>query len=932
MTPLLIVLLPFVGLILPIILARHSHTAATVGALIPTTLSFGLLLSLAGDVFAGEVFVASWPWIETLGMNLSFRVDGLGMLFAILILGIGTLVVLYAHFYLSDSDPRGRFFGALLAFMGAMLGVVLAENVLLLAFFWEITSLSSFLLIAYWTHVPLARQGARMALAITGMGGLLLFAGLLLVGHIVGSYELSAILANGALIQGHDLYVPALILVLMGAFTKSAQFPFHFWLPNAMTAPTPVSAYLHSATMVKAGVFLLARMHPALSGTPEWFFIVTGAGLVTLTFAAYVALFKHDLKGLLAYSTISHLGLITVLFGFGTPMAALVGVFHILNHAAFKASLFMSVGIVDHETGTRDMGILGGLRHAMPITATLATLGAAAMAGIPGFNGFISKEMFFYESWKLPFIEQDWVVPVIVTVGGLLSMAYSVRLVIDTFFGEVGDTPAKPHDPPFGMWLPVALLVAVCVVVGVYPSIAEPIVNAAALATIGGVMPEGYEHLSLWHGFNAAVVMSLIAIFGGAAFFMLRHKLFALAERYWPNLRGKLVFEGLVDRVVDATRATTASLENGSLQRYVMLLIAFVVAAGALPFFLYDFAPGNLPATELEPVTLVVFGIFVASCLGVVAYHKRRLTAIVILSVVGLVVSLSFVKFSAPDLALTQLSVEVVTILLLLLALYVLPKETPSEGGFSLRKVRDGILATVAGLGTGWMSYMVMTRPQDSISMTHLEKAYYPVGGGTNVVNVTLVDIRGFDTMGEVAVLAMAGLGIFALLARLNPEHIHGVTRRVLDRYPVMLTSATRPLLSLILVMAVYIFMRGHYLPGGGFIAGLVATVALIIQYMASGQQWSSERMPVNFRIMAIIGVTIAVLSGATSLALGKPMMTMLVPLGEPGTVMTLYFDLGVFLGVVGAMMTILTSLGVLSRPASAETLAHSKETNPWKP
>ncbi|RAL20783.1 monovalent cation/H+ antiporter subunit A [Lujinxingia litoralis] len=934
MTPLLIVLLPFVGLLLPILLARQSHTAATVGALLPTTLSLGLLLSMAGDVFAGETFVAFWPWIETLGLNLSFRVDGLGMLFAILILGIGTLVVLYAHYYLSDDDPRGRFFGALLAFMGAMLGVVLSENVLLLAFFWEITSLSSFLLIAYWTHVPLARQGARMALAITGMGGLLLFAGMLLIGHIVGSYELSAILASASRIQSHALYLPALLLVLMGAFTKSAQFPFHFWLPNAMTAPTPVSAYLHSATMVKAGVFLLARMHPALSGTPEWFFLVTGAGLVTLTFAAYVALFKHDLKGLLAYSTISHLGLITTLFGFGTPMAALVGVFHIMNHAAFKASLFMSVGIVDHEAGTRDMRILGGLRHAMPITMTLATLGAAAMAGIPGFNGFLSKEMFFYESWKLPFLEQDWIVPVIVTVAGLLSMAYSVRLVIDTFFGEVGQTPAKPHDPPFGMWMPVAVLVTICVVIGVYPAAGEPLLNAAAMATIGGALPQGYDHIALWHGFNAAVVMSLIAIFGGAAFFTLRFKLFALAERYWPDLYGKRVFEGLVNRVVDATRATTVALDNGSLQRYIMLLIAVTVVAGAIPFFLFDFAPGNLPRTALEPVTLVIFGIFAAACIGVVVYHKQRLVALSILSVVGLSVSLFFVKFSAPDLALTQLSVEVVTIMLLLLALYVLPKETPSEGGFSLRKVRDGVLSTIAGLGTGWMSYMVMTRPQDSISMTHLEKAYYPVGGGKNVVNVTLVDIRGFDTMGEVSVLAMAGLGIYALLANVNPAFIEGVKSKVQDRFPVMLTSATRPLMSMILIVAVYIFFRGHYLPGGGFIAGLVATVALIIQYMASGQDWSNERMPINFRTMAVIGVLIAVASGASGLLVGKPFMTMLVPLfGEPGIGMAVFFDLGVFLGVVGGMMVILSNLGALNRSDTTyDSDAYRKETNPWKP
>ena len=362
----IIALLPFIGALVPGIMIRAGRNACATFTAVPTALALIMLLVKAPAVMSGQVITAEIEWLPQLGLSASFFLDGLGLLFAGMILGVGLLITLYARFYLSGDDPMGQFYTYLLLFQGAMLGIVLSDNILLLLIFWELTSLSSFLLIGYWKHLPEGRQGARMALAVTGAGGLAMIGGMLILGNIVGSYNLTDILKAGDLIRASDWYMPALILILLGAFTKSAQFPFHFWLPHAMAAPTPVSAYLHSATMVKAGVFLMARMWPALAGTEAWFYIVATTGLVTMVIGALIALFKDDLKALLAFSTVSHLGLLTMLLGFGTPLAAIAAVFHIINHLTFKAALFMTAGIVDHETHTRDIKRLGGLRTLMP--------------------------------------------------------------------------------------------------------------------------------------------------------------------------------------------------------------------------------------------------------------------------------------------------------------------------------------------------------------------------------------------------------------------------------------------------------------------------------------------------------------------------------------------------------------------------------------
>ena len=472
MSILLAILVPFIGAPFVAYVSRRSRAASAWAAAGVALLSLGILLPDLAAPFAGETILQRLVWMPALGLDLVFRLDGLGLLFTLMILGIGLLVILYAHYYLSQQDSLGRLYAYLLLFMGSMLGVVLSENLIQLLIFWELTSLSSFLLIGYWRTRHAARSGARMALAITGAGGLALLGGFVLLGEITGSYELSVVLASGDIIRAHPLYLPTLILILLGAFTKSAQFPFHFWLPNAMAAPTPVSAYLHSATMVKAGVFLLARLFPALSGTETWTCLVGGVGIATLLVGAVVALFKHDLKGLLAYSTISHLGLITALFGIGTPLAAVAGVFHIINHAIFKAGLFMAAGIIDHETGTRDMRRINGLRHQMPHTAALAMVAAAAMAGVPLFNGFLSKEMFFAEAMDASSrLSIGWLLPAAVTIAGIFAVAYSLRFIHDVFFNDAEpiDMPRTPHEPPRWMKVPVEILVVLCLLVGILP-------------------------------------------------------------------------------------------------------------------------------------------------------------------------------------------------------------------------------------------------------------------------------------------------------------------------------------------------------------------------------------------------------------------------------------------------------------------------------
>ncbi|MCI5100568.1 monovalent cation/H+ antiporter subunit A [Phaeobacter italicus] len=937
----LIAALPFLGAVFPALLIRAGRNASASAAGLTTLLAFVGLMLHAPAVLRGDVIQAQFDWLPGLGLNANFFLDGLGFLFASLILGIGLLIILYARFYLSREDPMGNFYTYLLLFQGAMVGIVTSDNILLLLIFWELTSLSSFLLIGFWKHLPEGRQGARMALTVTGAGGLAMIGGMLILGNIAGSYDLTVILSSKEAIQASPLYLPALILILIGAFTKSAQFPFHFWLPHAMAAPTPVSAYLHSATMVKAGLFLLARLWPVLAGTPEWFYIVATTGLITMVLGAIIALFKDDLKALLAFSTVSHLGLITMLLGFGTKFAAVAAVFHIINHATFKAALFMSAGIVDHEAHTRDIKRLGGLRHLMPITFAIATVAALSMAGIPPFNGFLSKEMMLEETVHTAWGGSAYLVPGLALIGALFSAAYSFRYIVHVFLGpKRSDYPAKPHDPGVGMWLAPAFLVGLVILIGLFSAkIVGPLVATAAGAVIGGEkLP--YYSLKLWHGFTPALYMSIVAVAGGAVLLML-HKPLARMWDNAPRPEAKVIFEALIAALTRLARTITDGLHNGAMPRYAAIMIAFTVA---LSFYAYQSGTLAEPTRTMQDVGLIpILGwasLLIATGF-MVAMHRNRLLALVLIGVVGLVVSMGFNYLSAPDLALTQISVEVVTIILMLLALNFMPKETPIESSTGAR-LRDISIASVAGLGVGGLIYALMTRDfiGETISGFHLENSYKG-GGGTNVVNVILVDFRGFDTFGEIIVLGIAALVIFALTEAVLGTRVRAylLNRKpdlpqAGDSHPMMMVVATRVMMPLALMVAAYIFFRGHNLPGGGFIAGLIAAIAIIMQYMASGFAWATERQRYPYHAIIGSGVLIAAATGLGSWFSGTPFLTSAfgyihwAPLEEFEWATAALFDLGVFLAVVGAVLLALESLSRFAWQPGANT-DHAMDINP---
>jgi len=907
------VLLPFVLMLLPAALERLRVPPAASAGLVALAVS-AALAALAPRVAAGELLLFSLPWAPAIGLDFALRLDGLALLFAGLIAGIGLLVILYAHYYLSEEDRNGRFFAYLLLFMGSMLGVVTADNLLLLLIFWELTSLSSFLLIGFWRGAAEARQGARLALLVTGAGGLALLAGVLIIGDIVGSYALGEVLAAGDQIRADPRYRWALGLVLLGAFTKSAQFPFHFWLPHAMSAPTPVSAYLHSATMVKAGIFLLMRLWPALAGTSEWFWIVSSAGLVTMLFAAYVALFKHDLKGLLAYSTVSQLGLITLLLGLGTPLAEIAAVFHLMNHAAFKASLFMAAGIVDHETGTRDMRRLSGLARHMPYTATLAVVAAAAMAGVPLLNGFISKEMFFAETFALQ-PPWSWLMPLAATLGGLFSVAYSARFVHDVFFGgEAADLPRKPHEPPRFMIVPVEILVVICLLVGLAPAISvEPTLRLAAAALLQAPLPE--FTLAVWHGLNLPFAMSVAALAGGIGLYLARRYLWALHTRDSQWLSGKHITESLVEALRGASRWLHDRVEGGGLRLSLVALLLVAIAGGALGFG--GVAPQ--PTRVMLPGGLVPwlgFAVMVIATGATVVLHRERVLAVIAVGVIGLIVSLAFVQLSAPDLALTQLLVEVSTVLLLLLAMYFLPQRSPRDSS-DARRLVDAAIALAAGGGAAVLALAMLMAPGETISGYHLANAK-PGGGGYNVVNVILVDFRALDTLGEITVLGIAAVAIVALLDRIE------LPARALDwegrpwwkGHTLSFEVLSRPLLPLALLVSVYLLLRGHNEPGGGFIAGLVTGTALLIQYLAHGNDWVEARLPPRYTSVAAVGILIALLTGLASLIFDAPFLTSTFAyvtwpvVGKFELASAMVFDVGVYLAVVGVVLSILATIG----------------------
>ncbi|MCD8511105.1 MAG: Na+/H+ antiporter subunit A [Bacillus sp. (in: Bacteria)] len=770
---------------------RNIHTGWFVLAL-PLILFIYLIQYLPAD----SPVAYSVPWVPSLGINFDVYLDGLSLLFALLITGIGVLVVLYSIYYIANKkdEPLNNFYVYLLMFMGAMLGVVLSDNLIVIYVFWELTSLASSLLIAYWFHKEKSKYGAQKSMLITVTGGFAMLAGFCLLYIMAGTFSIQGIIeffASSGAIFNEALFIPAMLLILLGAFTKSAQFPFHIWLPDAMEAPTPVSAYLHSATMVKAGIYLVARFTPVFGGTSEWFWLLTIFGLVTLAWGSISAIRQTDLKAILAFSTISQLGLIMSLLGLGSAamyygyasdidfyaVAILAAVFHLINHATFKGSLFMVVGIVDHETGTRDIRRLGGLMAIMPVTFTISIIGIASMAGLPPFNGFLSKEMFFTgvlnASTIGAFNVPSWgfLFPIIAWIASVFTFVYCMIMFFKTFMGKYQPEKLKKeaHEAPIGLLIPPIVLASLVVIFGLFPnllaySLIEPAMQSI-LPNLTGT-EQFYVNLYHWHGLNAEIFMTLGVVFFGVLVFLNLNRWqeasFFLHERDPLN---KVYDGGLVGLVATSQRVTNVQL-TGLLRDYFAFTIVFMILLLGWTFFRYDALAFDFVNVSEIPAYLWVITVLLIVTTISIPFIDQRITAVIAVGVVGFLLALLFVVFRAPDLALTQLLVETVMVILLLLAFYHLP-ELRKEKFKPVFKMTNLIISIGMGLIVTLIAFSAHAMRHEvnfeAISYFFVEHSK-PLAGGYNMVNVILVDFRALDTLLEVLVLGIAALGIVALV------------------------------------------------------------------------------------------------------------------------------------------------------------------------
>jgi len=757
------VLLAFVAAALaPIITPMLGKSAGWAFALVPAALAAWFATQLP-EIAAGGVLEQRVAWVPSIGVDAAFRLDGLSVTFALMITIIGTAVVVYAGGYLKGDRQLPRFFLLLLAFMAAMLGVVLADNLITLFIFWELTSLTSYFLIGYKHDTRTSRDGALQGLLITGSGGLAMLAGFLLLGHEVGSFQISEIVANPAAITESAAYAPALILIALGAFTKSAQFPFHVWLPNAMAAPTPVSAYLHSATMVKAGVYLLARVAPAMGGTDLWFWLLTIAGSATVLAAASLALLQRDAKRLLAYSTLIALGALVTLLGAGGKLGAEAMLVFMVAHALYKAPLFMVAGNLDHEAGSRDVTELKGLGRVMPMSWAIALIAGVSAAGLPPLFGFIGKEL-AYET----LLEHVWALAALVAASAVMIVI--VFLVVwRPFAGSTPTSPKHAHEAPFSMWIGPALLALTGLTFGFFPDvIAQNLLVPAASAIVGESVT---FYLKLWHGVNAALLLSILTVTLGVVLtFLWKPVHTLLRDRFGAMTFGPAgAYEAFLKGLVAIAAWQTRVLQSDDMQRHMVIIIGFAVGLTGVTALVQGGINIHLPpitGTLYELLTLVL--IIVAALAAVTAH--TRLRAITALGVVGFGIALVFIQFSAPDLAVTQFIVETLMVIVVALVLMRLPS-TLLRGGPNAG-VRN-VAAPIAILAGGFVTLLmlsVLSLPLNRTITAFYEAASYPEANGRNIVNVILVDFRALDTLGEITVLAVAATGVFALLRRVGPR------------------------------------------------------------------------------------------------------------------------------------------------------------------
>lgn len=793
----LVILSPFLLAFFVPLLYRKFQRIHTGWFVLPLPLVlFIYFTQYISGVSKGETYLHSMKWIPSLGINFDAYVDGLGLLFSLLITGIGTLVILYSIYYLSKTkEALHSFYVYLLLFMGSMLGVVLSDNLMSLYSFWELTSLSSFLLIGYWYKREKSQYGALKSMLITVFGGLSLLAGIVLLYIMTGTFSIREIISNVDVVTSSHLFIPALVLILLGAFTKSAQFPFHIWLPDAMEAPTPVSAYLHSATMVKAGIYLLARLSPVFAISATWFFVISITGLITLFWGSFSAVKQQDLKGILAFSTISQLGMIMSLIGVGSAaihydflddniylVALTAAVFHLINHATFKGSLFMVVGIVDHETGTRDIRKLGGLMSFMPVTFTIAIIGGFAMAGLPPFNGFLSKEMFFTGMVNVTKMDmysmQTWgiLLPIIAWVGSIFTFVYSMILVFKTFTGKYQPEKLekKPHEAPVGMLISPVILASLVVIFGFAPNLLESTLIEPTMASIApSLLAEGKEyqvHIKFWHGFTPELFMTLGVITFGILLFMTLQKWSKIYTRFPSSLTLNNGYNYGIKGMEKGSTRIMKTLMTGFIRDYLLIIFTFIGIVLLVTLFSQNAFAIDLKDTASIGVYEAILAVVMVAATITTLLAKSRLAAIISLGVVGYTLSLFFVLFRAPDLALTQLVIETVSVSLFLLCFYYLPE-------FRKRKVRvkfqlpNLLVALLVGTTVTLLGISAnSTKLFESISHYFIENSYEKAGG-ENMVNVILVDFRGFDTLFEITVLCIAALAIYGMIRlRLTKE------------------------------------------------------------------------------------------------------------------------------------------------------------------
>ncbi|MCL4877579.1 MAG: putative monovalent cation/H+ antiporter subunit A [Anaerolineae bacterium] len=753
------------ALVAPLIHQSVRRWSGWLLVLLPLAL-FGYFASYMEQISDGEKIAFAYTWVPSLDVELAFMLDGLSLLFVLLVSGIGALIVLYGSAYLADHPQLGRFYAYLLMFMASMLGVALADNLITLFIFWELTSISSYLLIAFKHDYESSREAAKKALIVTGAGGLALLAGLILVGIEADTWTISELASRKEVIQEGGLYLPALLLILVGCFAKSAQFPFHFWLPYAMEAPTPVSAYLHSATMVKAGVYLLARLHPSLGGTDEWHAIVTGVGGLTMLIGGFIAWQHTDLKKILAYTTISALGILVFLLGIGTGLAVKGAMIFLLVHSLYKGALFMVAGSIDHETGTRDIAQLGDLGKPMPFTAVGAGLAALSMAGLPPLLGFIGKEI-IYEATQ----EAHDLLPLVLTAAALLANIFNVAaaamVTLKPFTGQAAHTPKHPHEAPLAMWIGPVVLGGFTLAFGVASNL---LLKDFFAQTVAAVYGKPYEvKLGLWHGLNTTLVLSVVTLVaGGLLYAYLRQilpivKPLNVGEKLGPDRLYDIGFEG----ILDFASLTERFFQNGHLRYYLMTIIFTLSSLLILTMTTQiDFDSIQLDVDDVLLHEYLLAGLMIAAAITI-TMTSSRLMAVAALGVVGYSVALLYVFYGAPDLAMTQFSIETLSVVVLVLVLYRLPKfkdfSTPRS------RTRDGIIAVMFGGLVTTLILIITSEPLQSRLSPYFAENSYVLAKGHNVVNVILVDFRGFDTMGEITVLGVAAIGIFALL-KLRPS------------------------------------------------------------------------------------------------------------------------------------------------------------------